>query len=103
MANQAVAIQEYGKANPSLVAGLEARGGHVLSVPVYRWQPPEDTGELEQLIQQIVDGRIDVLLFTSANQAVNLLDVAPFITALENGGGGAIETPYVLECNSRSN
>ena len=41
---QTVAIQEYGLSNASLVAGLEARGSHVLSIPVYRWALPPRPG-----------------------------------------------------------
>ena len=37
-----IAIQEYGKSNPSLIAGLEARGAHVLPIRVYRWELPTD-------------------------------------------------------------
>ena len=40
VANQMVALQEYGKTNPSLIAGLEARGAGVLRVQVYRWDLP---------------------------------------------------------------
>ncbi|MBA61544.1 MAG: uroporphyrinogen decarboxylase [Planctomycetaceae bacterium] len=71
-----VAIQEYGKPNPSLVAGLEARGAHIQSVKVYRWDLPEDTIPLEQNIRAIVAGEIDVLMFTSAHQLTNLFALA---------------------------
>ena len=36
-----IAIQEYGKPNPSLVAGLEARGAHIQAIKVYRWDLPK--------------------------------------------------------------
>jgi uroporphyrinogen decarboxylase len=42
VANQTVALQEYGITNPSLIAGLEARGADVLRLQVYRWELPED-------------------------------------------------------------
>lgn len=76
IANQAVALQEYGKTNPSLIAGLEARGAHILRVPVYRWELPVDTGPLEENLRALVGGKIDVMLFTSAQQAVNLMGLA---------------------------
>jgi uroporphyrinogen decarboxylase len=76
VANQVVALQEYGKTNPSLIAGLEARGASVLRVQVYRWDLPEDMGPLTQNVRDLADGRLDVLLFTSAHQVVNLLRVA---------------------------
>ncbi len=74
--NQTVAIQEYGKPNPSLVAGLEARGARVLNVSVYRWDLPEDVEPLKQNVQRLVAGQLDVILFTSAHQVVNLIRVA---------------------------
>ena len=76
LANQHVGLQEYGKTNPSLIAGLEARGAHVHRVPIYRWALPEDIAPLEQLVHEIVEGRIDALLLTSAQQVQHLLDVA---------------------------
>lgn len=71
-----VAIQEYGKPNPELVAGLEERGAIVSRVPVYRWALPEDTGPLRRAIAAIADGRIGAVLFTSAQQVEHLLQVA---------------------------
>ncbi len=76
VANRVVALQEYGKTNPSLIAGLEARGASVLRVQVYRWDLPEDIGPLAQNVRDLAEGRLDVLLFTSAHQIVNLLRVA---------------------------
>ena len=76
VANQTVAIQEYGKTNPSLMAGLEARGAQVVNLRVYNWELPEDTSALEANVQRLVGGELDVVLFTSANQVVNLLRVA---------------------------
>jgi uroporphyrinogen decarboxylase len=76
ISNQNVALQEYGTTNPSLIAGLEARGGRVVRVQVYRWDLPEDTRPLLDNVRALADGRRDVLLFTSAHQVVNLLRVA---------------------------
>src|SRR5229473_204998 len=41
-----VAVQEYGISNRNLIAGLEARGAQVMTVPVYRWTLPVDRGPL---------------------------------------------------------
>jgi len=71
-----VAVQEYGKPSPELVAGLEARGAEVTRVPVYRWDLPEDTGPLRSAIGEIADGRIGAVMFTAAQQVVHLLRVA---------------------------
>lgn len=76
VANQVIAVQEYGVPNVSLIAGLEARGARVLPVQVYRWELPEDTTPLEENIRRIVAGEIDACLFTSAQQVIHLVEVA---------------------------
>jgi uroporphyrinogen decarboxylase len=76
LAGLTVALQEYGETNPSLLAGLEARGATVLPVRVYRWELPVNTEDLENNIREIVAGKIDTVLFTSANQITNVLQVA---------------------------
>ncbi|MHB0956371.1 MAG: uroporphyrinogen decarboxylase [Pirellulaceae bacterium] len=74
--NQVIAIQEYGESNVSLIAGLEARGARVLSVATYRWELPEDLGPLADNLRACADGQVDVVLFTSAIQVTNMLQVA---------------------------
>lgn len=80
--NQRVAIQEYGKTNPSLSAGLEARGAQVVTVPVYRWELPEDPAPLWRNIELLAQGKIDVAMFTSAQQVVNLIEQAERLKVL---------------------
>lgn len=80
--NLTVAVQEYGLPNTSLVAGLEARGAHVQTIKVYDWDLPLDTQPLEGNIQALAAGRIDVALFTSAHQVVNLLRLAEQLNML---------------------
>lgn len=75
-AGKRVAVQEYGLPNPHLTSGLEARGAEVTCVRVYAWDLPEDTGPLEANVRRICDGEIDVALFTSSYQIINLLQVA---------------------------
>lgn len=76
VANLTLGLQEYGIPNPSLIAGLEARGATVDAVKVYQWALPEDTSPLEENVRRIAAGEVDVLMFTSANQIRNLLAVA---------------------------
>ena len=71
-----VAVQEYGTANTQLLDGLRERGSDVISVPVYRWALPENPEPLRQAAQGIADGRIEVVLFTTATQVVHLLEIA---------------------------
>ena len=71
-----VAVQEYGASNPDLLSGLEARGARVTRVPVYQWALPDDLGPLQAGVRAIVDGQIDVALFTTATQVVHVLKAA---------------------------
>jgi uroporphyrinogen-III synthase len=71
-----VAVQEYGISNPELLAGLEQRGASVMSVPVYEWTLPEDTGPLRAAVTALSEGEIDVAMFTSSAQVQHLLQVA---------------------------
>lgn len=74
--NQTVGVQEYGKPNVSLTAGLEARGATVRTVKVYGYDFPLETQPLEDNIRRIVAGEIDVAMFTSAHQVINVLRMA---------------------------
>jgi uroporphyrinogen decarboxylase len=71
-----VAIQEYGISNPDLIAGLEARGAHVRTVPVYRWALPGDRALLLKALAGLLEGTFDVALFTSAAQVRHLMQLA---------------------------
>ena len=83
-----VAVQEYGASNPDLLSGLEARGARVTRVPVYQWALPEDLAPLEAGIRAIVDGEIDVVLFTTATQVVHLLKVAEMMGTADSVRSG---------------
>ena len=50
---------------------------------MYDWALPEDCGPLESNIRRIAAGEIDVVMFTSANQVVNLLKLADELGVLE--------------------
>jgi uroporphyrinogen-III synthase len=76
LAGKRVVVQEYGVANPELLAGLRARGAEVTAVPVYRWALPEDVAPLAEAARRIAAGAVDVALFTSATQATHLLQIA---------------------------
>lgn len=76
VANLRVGLQEYGASNPSLIAGLEARGATVDRLKVYNWELPEDIEPLRQNINRLCDQQADLLLVTSAQQIDHLLQVA---------------------------
>ncbi|QQR91159.1 MAG: uroporphyrinogen-III synthase [Myxococcales bacterium] len=71
-----VVLQEYGRSNVELVAGLKAMGALLEVIQVYAWQLPEDTKPLEQAIVTIAKREADAVLFTSARQVDHLFQVA---------------------------
>ena len=83
IANLDVGVQEYGITNPSLIAGLEARGATVDRLQVYEWDFPEDTAPLEANVRRMAGGDLDVALFTSANQARNVVKLADDLGLLD--------------------
>ncbi len=76
LAGRTIAIQEYGLPSHELYGALKDRGVNVIPVPVYRWELPTDTSPLEAAIRDIIGGAFRVLLFTSAQQIRNVLEVA---------------------------
>jgi|SRR5579863_4937817 len=81
---QNVAVQEYGAPSKGLLEGLGRRGATVLAVHVYDWALPEDTTPLKNAIQALLEGRVDVALFTAAIQVHHLLQVAEEIGSRES-------------------
>jgi uroporphyrinogen-III synthase len=68
-----IAVQLHGEPLPDVVEALTMAGAEVAQVPVYRWEPPADSGPLDRLTNQVLAGGVDVLAFTSAPAAVSLL------------------------------
>jgi uroporphyrinogen-III synthase len=73
---QTVAVQEYGKPNPELSAGLIAQGREVTAVPVYQWALPLDTEPLREAAHLLARGSVDVVLFTTSVQLPHLFQIA---------------------------
>lgn len=71
-----IAIQEYGRPNYELMEGLQRRGARIQRVPIYRWALPEDLTPLEAGIEALIDGRVDVAVFTSRTQIDHVLQLA---------------------------
>lgn len=71
-----VAVQEYGVANAELLQALAARGAIVTRVPVYQWMLPEDTAPLRKAVRALMEGAVDVVLFTNAVQVEHVLQIA---------------------------
>jgi len=76
LAGLRTAVQEYGQPSHDFYAELQRRGARVQRVPVYQWALPLDLGPLNDAVRATIDGRFDVLLFTSAQQVANVLEAA---------------------------
>ncbi|MDP8981496.1 MAG: uroporphyrinogen-III synthase [Acidobacteriota bacterium] len=71
-----IAVQEYGKSNPELLAGLRQRGAEVTAVRVYQWALPEDTAPLREAARRLAQGLADVAIFTTSIQVTHLFQMA---------------------------
>jgi uroporphyrinogen decarboxylase len=90
--NKKIAIQEYGAPNPDFYQALRRKGAlEIIPFPVYRWALPENTGPLRDLITDITEGRIQVSLFTSAQQAHHTIQLAE-----DMGLGNRLKTAFSM-------
>jgi len=70
-----VTVQEYGVSNPDLVQALEQRGAEVFPVSIYKWALPEDLGPMRHVLNEIMAGRVHVMLITNAAQVDHVMQV----------------------------
>lgn len=77
------AVQEYGVPNPELLEALTRRCLEVVRVPVYQWALPEDIQPLREAVLGLMNGSVDVVLFTTAAQVVHLFKVASEMNSVE--------------------
>ncbi|MDH6145338.1 uroporphyrinogen-III synthase [Kitasatospora sp. GP30] len=66
LAGRRIAVQEHGIPLDDFAAALRERGAEVISVPVYRWAPPDDAGPVRRLVEQTARREIHAMTFTSA-------------------------------------
>lgn len=71
-----MAVQEYGRSNPEMLAALRGRGAEVTSVRVYQYALPEDPAPLREAAQRLAAGEFHLALFTTAVQIEHLMAVA---------------------------
>jgi uroporphyrinogen-III synthase len=81
--DKTVLIQLYGHNNTELAEKLASRGAIVFSVSIYRYAEASDPGAVEDLLQKVINGRIDAITFTSGTQV-------PFLfSTIDAAGRGA--------------
>ena len=71
-----VAIQAYGSPNGLLISSLTDMGAQVDEVTLYAWGLPEDVDPVLKMIDDLAQGGVDALAFTSQPQVGNLLAIA---------------------------
>ncbi len=71
-----ITLVHYGDRNVALAEALRDRGCRLAELSLYEWQLPEDTSPLEDLIRDLIAGRVDAIAFTSQVQARHLFQVA---------------------------
>lgn len=70
-----IAVQEYGVSNPDLLHALEQRGAEVFAVSIYKWALPEDLGPIRHVLDEILAGRVHVILITNGAQVDHVMQV----------------------------
>lgn len=71
-----IAVQEYGQPSVELYVELKKHGAEVLPVPVYKWALPDNTAPVEAAIEATIRGEFDILLITTAQHMVHVLEMA---------------------------
>jgi uroporphyrinogen-III synthase len=79
-----VAVQSYGAPNSVLTRNFMDRGATVREVTLYSWGLPEDPAPVLRMINDLSQGKIDALAFTSQPQAKNLITIAEQAAKVES-------------------
>lgn len=76
VAGRRIAVQQHGAPQEEFVAALRLAGAAVVEVPVYRWTLPADVAPVRRLVDQVVNGQVDAVSFTSAPAVRAFLEIA---------------------------
>lgn len=73
---KAVALVHYGEPNHALADALRSRGARLDEWCLYEWLMPEDRQPLAALVRDLIDERVDAIVFTSQIQCRHLFQAA---------------------------
>ncbi|AIY03657.1 putative uroporphyrinogen-III synthase [Arthrobacter sp. PAMC 25486] len=97
-----VAVQVHGYTDGAALQRLRDAGAKVLTVTPYRWVNAEEGDRLPQLIDDVINCKLDVLTFTSAPAVDAVLSTAAqlgrgdeFLAALRGEGPGTVVSAAV--------
>jgi uroporphyrinogen-III synthase len=68
-----IAVQLHGDPMTDFLAALRSAGADVVTVTVYRWEPPPDLAAVDTLIDAILAREVDTVTFTSAPSVEGLV------------------------------
>jgi uroporphyrinogen-III synthase len=71
-----VTLVHYGERSASLADQLIARGAVLDELCLYEWQLPDDVEPLRKMVQDLIRGDFDALVFTSQIQCRHLFQIA---------------------------
>jgi uroporphyrinogen-III synthase len=71
-----VGVQLYNESNPPLEQFLREAGAKPIFVQPYIYAPDSDTERVGHLFEQMADGKVDAIIFTSSPQVDRLFEVA---------------------------
>jgi uroporphyrinogen-III synthase len=71
-----VGVQLYNESNPPLEQFLRETGAKPVSVQPYIYAPDSDSERVGHLFEQMADGKVDAIIFTSSPQVDRLFEVA---------------------------
>jgi uroporphyrinogen-III synthase len=71
-----VGVLHYGERNALIAETLTARGAYVEELCLYEWLLPERIDDLQLLVQDLVAGHVDAVVFTSQIQIRHLFLIA---------------------------
>lgn len=87
---------QYGERNAALMSALREQCASVDELCLYEWQLPDDTAPMASLIDELLDGRIDVITFTSQVQIRHLYVVAAANDVPANELSDALNTRTIV-------
>jgi uroporphyrinogen-III synthase len=84
ISTQTLAVQLFDPEDHPSTADLRSLAGDVIEVPIYRWRHPDDRAPAFALIEQIVEGRLDAVTFTSQPAVRFLFEMAAEVGRAEH-------------------
>ena len=87
---------QYGERNAALMSALRDECESADELCLYEWQLPDDVSPMESLIDELLDGRVDVITFTSQVQIRHLYQVAAANDVLQSELSDALNERTVV-------